>query len=124
MGLLGPNGAGKSTTFNILTSLIPKTSGKVYMKGIEVDNGIMDVYQHVGICPQFDALYEVFTVREHLELFGRMKGLKGEELVQAVEYFLQVMQLKDYEKVDSEKLSGGNKRKLCVDNALIGGPDL
>jgi ATP-binding cassette subfamily A (ABC1) protein 3 len=34
------------------------------------------------------------------------------------------MQLKDYEKVASEKLSGGNKRKLCVAIALIGGPDL
>jgi ATP-binding cassette, subfamily A (ABC1), member 3 len=50
------------------------------MKGIEVDKGIMDVYQHVGICPQFDALYEVFTVREHLELFGRMKGLNKTDL--------------------------------------------
>lgn len=50
MGLLGPNGAGKSTTFNILTSLIPKTSGRVSMKGIEVNKGIMDIYQNVGIC--------------------------------------------------------------------------
>ena len=32
-GLLGPNGAGKSTTFNILTSMIPKTSGHVVIKG-------------------------------------------------------------------------------------------
>ena len=37
MGLLGPNGAGKSTTFNILTSLISKTSGSVRMKDIEVN---------------------------------------------------------------------------------------
>ncbi len=43
-GLLGPNGAGKSTTFNILTSLIPKTQGSVKMKNIEVDKGIMDIY--------------------------------------------------------------------------------
>lgn len=43
-GLLGPNGAGKSTTFNILTSLIPKTSGFVKMKNIEVNKGIMDIY--------------------------------------------------------------------------------
>ena len=44
MGLLGPNGAGKSTTFNILTSLIPKTSGSVRMKDIQVNKGIMDIY--------------------------------------------------------------------------------
>lgn len=44
MGLLGPNGAGKSTTFNILTSLIPKTFGSVSMKDIEVNKGIMDIY--------------------------------------------------------------------------------
>jgi len=38
------NGAGKSTTFNILTSLIPKTSGSVKLNDIEVNKGIMDIY--------------------------------------------------------------------------------
>lgn len=50
-GLLGPNGAGKSTTFNILTSLIPRSIGSVRVKGIEVNKGIMEIYQDVGICP-------------------------------------------------------------------------
>lgn len=50
-GLLGPNGAGKSTTFNILTSLIPRSIGSVRIKGIEVNKGIMEIYQDVGICP-------------------------------------------------------------------------
>ena len=43
-GLLGPNGAGKSTTFNILTSLIPKSFGNVKIKNIEVNKGIMEIY--------------------------------------------------------------------------------
>lgn len=43
-GLLGPNGAGKSTTFNIITSLIPKTSGSLKLQNTEVDSGIMDIY--------------------------------------------------------------------------------
>lgn len=34
------------------------------------------------------------------------------------------MQLSDYANIKSGKLSGGNKRKLCVSNALIGGPDI
>ena len=44
IGLLGPNGAGKSTTFNILTSLIPKSFGNVKIKNIEVNKGIMEIY--------------------------------------------------------------------------------
>ena len=50
VGLLGPNGAGKSTTFNILTSLIPKTSGSVKLRDIEVNKGEMEIYENVGIC--------------------------------------------------------------------------
>ncbi|EGR32580.1 hypothetical protein IMG5_076830, partial [Ichthyophthirius multifiliis] len=124
LGLLGPNGAGKSTTFNILTSFINKSQGSVKLKSIEVQNGIMDIYQDVGICPQFDAIYENLTVLEHLKLFGRMKGLKGKDLDASINYFLKVIQLEDYTHRQACKLSGGNKRKLCVAIALIGGPDM
>ncbi|KAL4439562.1 hypothetical protein ABPG74_003964 [Tetrahymena malaccensis] len=124
MGLLGPNGAGKSTTFNIITSLLQKSSGSVQLKGVEVKSGVMDVYQDVGICPQFDSVYENLSVEDHLNLFGRMKGLYGKNLTDSVNYFIKIMQLEDYRKRAAGKLSGGNKRKLCVTIALIGGPDM
>ncbi|KAL4503253.1 hypothetical protein ABPG72_000859 [Tetrahymena utriculariae] len=124
LGLLGPNGAGKSTTFNILTALIPKSQGSVKLKNIEVESGLMEIYQDVGICPQFDNIYENLSVIEHLRLFGRMKGLKGQDLNDSIQYFLKVMQLEDYVHRRAGKLSGGNKRKLCVTMALIGGPDM
>lgn len=76
-GLLGPNGAGKSTSFNILTSLIPRSMGSVSIKDIQVNKGIMKIYQDVGICPQFDCVWSSLTPKEHLYLFGRMKGLTG-----------------------------------------------
>lgn len=53
-----------------------------------------------------------------------MKGLKGKDLEDSINYFIQVMQLKDYENVKAGVLSGGNKRKLCVTMALIGGPNM
>lgn len=60
-GLLGPNGAGKSTTFNIITAALSKTSGTVKILGEEVDQGLHDVFTDVGICPQYDAIYENMT---------------------------------------------------------------
>jgi len=57
-GLLGPNGAGKSTTFNILTAAIPKTHGSVRLNGEEVNRAVDDIFSMVGVCPQFNPLYD------------------------------------------------------------------
>ena len=123
-GLLGPNGAGKSTTFNIMTALIPKTSGSIMLSNQEVNNNLPHIFKEVGISPQFDCLWDSLTVREHLTLFGRIKGLNGSELKENVDYYINVMMLTDQINKKARILSGGNKRKLCVSNALIGSPML
>lgn len=69
-------------------------------------------------------MYENLTVKNHLKLFGRMKGLYGKDLDESVEYFIKIMQLEEYVNRNAGNLSGGNKRKLCVTIALIGGPDM
>lgn len=61
---------------------------------------------------------------EHLEVFGGMKGLHGEELRENIEFYIKTMQLGDHINKKSKILSGGNKRKLCVTDALIGSPSL
>jgi len=91
---------------------------------MEVNRNMVDIFKDVGICPQFDCLWENLTPKEHLFLFGRMKGLRKQELSQSVAYFLQTMQLDFFKETKAGNLSGGNKRKLCVADALIGGPDL
>ena len=123
-GLLGPNGAGKSTTFNILTALIPRTAGSVKLKDTEINTNMSHIFKEVGICPQFDCLWDNLTVKEHLSVFGSMKGLHGQELDENLDYFIKVMSLTDHVNKKSNILSGGNKRKLCVSNALIGSPSL
>lgn len=85
---------------------------------------MVEIFKDVGICPQFDCLWANLTPKEHLYLFGRMKGLKNNDLKQSVAYFLQTMQLEFFKETKAGNLSGGNKRKLCVADALIGGPDL
>jgi len=48
LGLLGPNGAGKSSTFNMITGLVPKSNGSIYL-----ENNIPEslVYHDIGVCP-------------------------------------------------------------------------
>jgi ATP-binding cassette, subfamily A (ABC1), member 3 len=123
-GLLGPNGAGKSTTFNVLTAAIPKTHGKVMLNGSEVDRAVDEIFTTVGVCPQFNPLYDELTTSEHLEFFAGIKGLSGDQAREITNFYMKNLQLDEYKDIRSKKLSGGNKRKLCVAMSLVGNPSL
>jgi ABC-2 type transport system ATP-binding protein len=62
-GLLGPNGAGKSTTFKCLLALARPTSGTVEVAGAPVTP---ETFQYLGYVPETSALYEKFSVADHL----------------------------------------------------------
>lgn len=79
----------------------------------------------LGVCPQFTAIDSQLTVREHLLIYGRLKGLKsGLELQTSVEIVLQGTSLTTYANRLASKLSGGNQRKLSLAISLIGNPSV
>ncbi|XP_052522361.1 retinal-specific phospholipid-transporting ATPase ABCA4 isoform X3 [Tympanuchus pallidicinctus] len=79
-GLLGVNGAGKTTTFKMLTGDTEVTSGDAVVAGNSVLTHISNVHQNMGYCPQFDALDDLLTGREHLYLYARLRGVPAEEI--------------------------------------------
>ena len=64
--MLGVNGAGKTTTFNMMTGDMAMTSGKGYLYGYDVTRELRSAQKFIGYCPQFDALIDCMTPREHL----------------------------------------------------------
>ncbi|ORC88485.1 ATP-binding cassette transporter ABCA1 [Trypanosoma theileri] len=118
--LLGHNGAGKSTTINMMTGMVKADGGDCYVYGLSVRHQLSKVRQQLGFCPQHNILWPELTCREHLEFFGRIKGLKGARLEKAVQRMLSETDL--YEKMNcrSSALSGGQKRKLSVGIAFVG----
>lgn len=84
----------------------------------------MKVRRLLGMCPQTHALLDLLTVREHLELFGRIKGVPKEDLEDVILYRMEDMGIMQYADKKAYSLSGGNKRKLSVAQALIGNPPL
>uniref|UniRef100_A0A3Q4H1H2 ATP-binding cassette, sub-family A (ABC1), member 4a n=1 Tax=Neolamprologus brichardi TaxID=32507 RepID=A0A3Q4H1H2_NEOBR len=79
-GLLGVNGAGKTTTFKMLTGDINVTSGEASVASHSILTNILDVHQNMGYCPQFDAIDELLTGREHLHLYARLRGVPESEI--------------------------------------------
>ncbi|KAF8052341.1 hypothetical protein N665_1570s0002 [Sinapis alba] len=123
-GMLGPNGAGKTSFINMMTGLLKPTSGTGLVRGLDICNDMDRVYTSMGVCPQHDLLWETLTGREHLLFYGRLKNLKGSELIQAVEESLKSVNLFHGGVADKPagKYSGGMKRRLSVAISLIGNP--
>jgi ABC-type Na+ transport system ATPase subunit NatA len=78
-----------------------------------------------GYCPQFDALLDLLTVREHLNLFALLKGVgDGDQaLISAeVQQKIDQLDLNRFADVTANALSGGNRRKLSLAIALLKDP--
>nr|XP_046264870.1 retinal-specific phospholipid-transporting ATPase ABCA4-like [Scatophagus argus]XP_046264871.1 retinal-specific phospholipid-transporting ATPase ABCA4-like [Scatophagus argus] len=123
-GLLGVNGAGKTTTFKMLTGDSDVSSGDATVAGYSILTEILDVHQNMGYCPQFDAIDELLTGREHLYLYARLRGVPESEIPRVAEWGIQKLGLTEYAGRCAGTYSGGNKRKLSTAIAMIGCPAL
>lgn len=123
-GLLGPNGAGKTTSLKMITADFPPTKGKVYVAGYEVSKHPLEAFQHMGYCPQANALWPVVTVKEHLELFARIRGIPWNEVNRVVDHYMTALRITVHADKRSKNASGGTKRKVSFASAMLGDPDL
>ncbi|KAM6499563.1 hypothetical protein JOM56_005071 [Amanita muscaria] len=120
--LLGPNGAGKTTTFNMIRGDTFPDSGNIFVAGTSAVRNPRVTRLSLGVCPQFTAIDAQLTVREHLIIYGRLKGIPRHELDANVTAVMHATALHSYADRFANKLSGGNQRKLALAIALIGNP--
>ncbi|XP_077391609.1 ATP-binding cassette, sub-family A (ABC1), member 7 isoform X2 [Festucalex cinctus] len=121
-GLLGVNGAGKTSTFRMLTGDTSITFGEAFLNHHSVLRELDRVHELMGYCPQFDAICNLLTGIEHLELYARLRGVPEESVTAVAEWGVKKMGLTQYAKQEAGSYSGGNKRKLSTAIALIGAP--
>jgi len=96
----------------------------VLINGISISRDTNGARVSLGLCPQFTAIDSQMTVREHLRIYGRLKGLSGEKLNENVVTLLRITSLTEYADRLASKLSGGNQRKLSLAIALMGNPSV
>ncbi|XP_049669094.1 ATP-binding cassette sub-family A member 10-like [Accipiter gentilis] len=124
LGLLGPNGAGKSTAIKMITGETTLTAGQVLLKS--GDGATSHLQDHapafLGYCPQDDPLWPDLTIHEHLRVYAAVKGVRKEDTAAAVNRIVNALQLQDYLKKQTRKLSAGITRKLCFAMCMLGDP--
>ncbi|HEX7601912.1 MAG TPA: ABC transporter ATP-binding protein [Polyangiaceae bacterium] len=122
LGLLGRNGAGKSTTLKMLTGLLPPTSGKIRLLGLDMDADPLAIKRQVGVMPEDMALLEMLTGPQYLRFVGRMYGLEDDVIDVRQKELFEKLDLAPGAKTVIGDYSFGMKKKIALSAALIHGP--
>ncbi|KAG7503728.1 ATP-binding cassette sub-family A member 12 [Solea senegalensis] len=124
--LLGHNGAGKTTTMSLLTGLFAPSSGSIEVYGRDMQTNIDDIRKELGVCMQYDVLFDHMTAKEHLLLYGQIKAPHWTRgvLHEQVRTILEETGMYAHRHKRVGTLSGGMKRKLSISIAFIGGSRL
>lgn len=123
-GLLGPNGAGKSTTLNSLIGLIQCDSGSIQIFGKEFTGAEREIRREIGYVPQDLAFFEELSALDNVTYWGKIHGLRGTALREAVKEALEHVGLWERRKEQSKKYSGGMKRRLNIACAIVHHPKI
>jgi ABC-type multidrug transport system, ATPase component len=119
-GLLGPNGAGKTTTIRLLCGLIKYGSGESFILGKKTPNN--DIAAYIGYMPQETALYEGLSVKQNMEFYGEIFGLKKVRIKERIDDLLKFIDLERWKEELVGNLSGGMKHRVSLACTLIHEP--
>lgn len=120
--LLGPNGAGKTTLIGSVCGLVKKTSGRILLFGVDLDQDPVRPRYDVGLVPQEINFDPFFTVAESLRIqLGYYGRPRDEARIQEV---LTALNLQAKADSLTRALSGGMKRRLLIAKALVHRPKL
>ncbi|MCU7201998.1 iron ABC transporter ATP-binding protein [Turicibacter sanguinis] len=118
---IGPNGAGKSTVLGMMSRLLKRDSGEVFIDGKELSQWkTNELAKVLAILKQSNHLSVRLTIRD-LVAFGRFPHSQGNltEVDQAkIDEALHYMQLEDIQDKFLEELSGGQRQRAFIGMVL------
>jgi ABC-2 type transport system ATP-binding protein len=123
-GFLGPNGAGKTTTIRMLLGLLRPTEGRGWVLGYDIVRQAEEIKKRIGYMSQHFSLYNDLTVEENLDFFGRIYGVRGQQLRKRKQFVLEMADLRGRERELTRNLSGGWKQRLALGTAILHEPEM
>ena len=115
--LLGPNGAGKSTMIKCIAGLL-RYEGEIMVN--QHPNKSLEAKRLLGYVPEMPAIYDLLTVKEHLELMARAYRLNNWEA--DAQKLLDRLELADKQDKLGRELSKGMQQKMSIACALVTSP--
>jgi ABC-type branched-subunit amino acid transport system ATPase component len=122
--IIGPNGAGKSTLIKAIAGVVPVSSGRVMLNGLEITGIRPDQMALNGIAyvPQTDNIFRTLSIRQNLDLVLRNAG--SATSVRLATLFDRLPALASKQNDKAGTLSGGQRQMLAVAMALAVDPSV
>jgi ABC-2 type transport system ATP-binding protein len=121
VGYVGPNGSGKTTTIRMLCAVLTPSAGSARVLGLDIVRQAEKLRPQIGYMSQKFALYEELTVRENLEFYAGVYGVRRNGRLREV---LASIGLTDHAQMRASQLSGGWRQRLALGCALVHQPKL
>ena len=129
--VMGRNGAGKTTLCVLLNGVIPnvlggKMRGRTEVMGLDTRrHHVYEMAQYVGMVLQ-DPEAQLFTsnVRSEAAFAAENLGVPREEMIERIEWALEVVRLQEFVKRAPSHLSGGQKQRLAIAAGLVMRPSV
>jgi ABC-2 type transport system ATP-binding protein len=115
VGLLGPSGSGKTTLMRAIAGVQQTSSGTVTVLGESA--GSVPLRGRIGYMTQQASVYSDLTVVENVAYFARILGVESD-----VDRVIDVVEMSGYRNTRVDRLSGGERARVCLATALVGSP--
>jgi len=122
--LLGPNGSGKTTLLEILSLLIPPTSGRIKYKDMDITlsgKHLTALRREIVMVQQNPVLFST-TVRKNLEFCLKIRGVTPKARGKIIDGSLDLVRMREFSSAAAEKLSGGETQRVAIARALVCSP--
>ena len=124
VGLIGANGAGKSTLIKMVLGLLPATSGRATVLGLDVATDGAAIRERVGYMPEHDCLPPDVSATELVVHMARMSGLPRAAARERTADTLRHVGLYEERYRSIGGYSTGMKQRVKLAQALVHDPQL
>ncbi len=124
VGFLGPNGAGKSTTMNILSCIMPASSGSAKICGYDVFEQALEIRKLIGYLPETPPLYSDMVVYDYLIFAAKLRNIPSKKAKLAVDQVIERCSLQEVDERIIGRLSKGYQQRVGIAQALVHDPDI
>ena len=124
VGFLGPNGAGKSTTMNIISCILPASSGSAKINEFDTFEQSLEIRKVIGYLPETPPLYSDMIVADYLNFAAGIRGVDAKRISSSVDRVIEKCSLKDVSRRIIGRLSKGYQQRVGLAQAMIHDPEI